>query len=229
MTDFQNSYDSWIAKCLKEKKGEDRRRLGHEHGYAEKLFLEKVWFPVFYHFDSLNPEFEVEDYIDGKRYLDFTYIRDSLRLAIEIDGYKQHASHATRAQFADSLMRQNHLVLDGWRILRFSFDHINDKPRMCQQVIQQFLGNYSGGTTAMLDGVNIFEAEVIRLGIRPQRSIRVADVCAKMELNTRNSRKLLRSMLDKQQLVHSGVGQVRIRSYRVISALMLDKKGLPFP
>ncbi|WP_337098628.1 hypothetical protein [Paenibacillus sp. YIM B09110] len=98
-----------------------------EHGYAEKLFLEKVWFPVFHHFDSLNPEYEVEDYIDG---------------------YKQHASHATRAQFADSLMRQNHLVLDGWRILRFSFDHINDKPRMCQQVIQQFLGNYFGGTTA---------------------------------------------------------------------------------
>ncbi|WP_307203806.1 hypothetical protein [Paenibacillus harenae] len=71
------------------KKGEDRRRLASEHGYAEKLFLEKVWFPVFQHFNCLTPEYEVDDYIDGKRYLDFAYIRDTLRLAIEIDGYKQ--------------------------------------------------------------------------------------------------------------------------------------------
>ncbi|WP_307469492.1 DNA-binding response regulator [Paenibacillus harenae] len=161
--------------------------------------------------------------------MDFAYIRDTLRLAIEIDGYKQHASQITRAQFSDSLMRQNHLILDGWRILRFSFDHINDKPRMCQQVIQQFRGNYFGGSSELLDGVNIFEAEVIRLGFRRQRNIRVADVCAKLEMNKRSSRKLLHNMLDEQLLVHSGVGQVRIRSYKVNPALKLDKKGLPFP
>lgn len=104
MTEFQNIYESWIARCLRAKKGEDRRRLSKEPGYSEKLFLEKVWFPVFHHFDFLFPEYEVEDYIDGKRYLDFAYIRDTLRLAIEIDGYKKPVSQATRVQFSDSLM-----------------------------------------------------------------------------------------------------------------------------
>ncbi|MGO4110128.1 hypothetical protein [Paenibacillus sp. YAF4_2] len=93
--------------------------------------MQKVWFPAFSQFDCLHPEYEIVDFRDGKRYLDFAYIRSPLRLAIEIDGYNSHAAGISRWQFSDHLVRQNHLVIDEWNVLCFSYDYVKDKPRMC--------------------------------------------------------------------------------------------------
>lgn len=41
------------------------------------------WRPSFQTFDHLHPEYEVFDYKDGYRYIDFTYILPYVRLAIE--------------------------------------------------------------------------------------------------------------------------------------------------
>ena len=86
-------------------------------------------------FYILYPEFEVKDFRDGTRYIDFAYIRQGLKLAIEIDGYTTHASQISRTQFSDGLIRQNDLMIDGWKILRFSYDDVKDRPRMCEQII----------------------------------------------------------------------------------------------
>jgi hypothetical protein len=59
--DFEEAYELFIQQHLKTRKGEARRRLQEGHGHADKLFIEKVWWPVFGHFDGLQPEFEVQD------------------------------------------------------------------------------------------------------------------------------------------------------------------------
>ena len=40
-----------------------------------------------------------------------------------------------RGRFGDNLMRQNQLVLDGWKIIRFSYDDLTQRKRRCQQMI----------------------------------------------------------------------------------------------
>ncbi|MGO4549093.1 hypothetical protein AB4Z29_30325 [Paenibacillus sp. 2TAB23] len=137
---FHAIHERWLGVHLTEREGESKRRLLQGHGHAEKLFLEAVWFPAFFELEGLAPEYEIADFRDGIRFLDFAYIKNGLRLAIEIDGYRSHAAETSRWQFSDSLMRQNHLILDGWKLLRFSYDDIKEKPRMCQQLLQQFMG-----------------------------------------------------------------------------------------
>ena len=65
-------------------------------------------------------------------------------VCIEIDGYKAHHKDINRWQFADQLTRQNHLILDGWKVLRFAYDEMKEKPRRCQQLILQMMGSWFG-------------------------------------------------------------------------------------
>jgi very-short-patch-repair endonuclease len=47
------------------------------------------------------------------------------RLAIELDGFE---SHGTKHSFKKDRERQNWLVLQGWTILRFTWDDLRDRP-----------------------------------------------------------------------------------------------------
>ncbi|MNZ35745.1 hypothetical protein D3C78_531490 [compost metagenome] len=68
---FEEEYTRFIEQHLKLRVGESARRLQAGHGHAEKLFLENVWWLAIGHFEHLHPEYEVMDYKDGFRYLDF--------------------------------------------------------------------------------------------------------------------------------------------------------------
>lgn len=138
--EFKEAHENWLHKHVQGRKGEARRRLEEGHGVGERAFLEKVWWPAVEHLQHLIPEYEVRDYADGQRFLDFAYIRGALKLCLEVDGYGPHWRDVNRRQFADQLMRQNHLILDGWKVLRFAYDDVTERPRRCQQVIQQALG-----------------------------------------------------------------------------------------
>jgi hypothetical protein len=88
--DFANAYNELITEHIQCRHGERLRRLTDGHGFAEKLLLEQVWWPAFRNFDNLHPEYEISDFRDGSRFLDFAFLRSSIRLAIEIDGYGPH-------------------------------------------------------------------------------------------------------------------------------------------
>jgi hypothetical protein len=133
---FEVKYEQFLATHMNNRKGESLRRLKAGHGYAEKLFLQYVWWPAIGHFNNLYPEYELNDYKDGSRYLDFAYIRLPFRIDIEIDGFHSHAKNMDRWKFADNLLRQNYLMLDGWKVIRFAKDHVENQPRQCQQIIQ---------------------------------------------------------------------------------------------
>lgn len=105
-------------------------------------FLRFTWFAAFGNLKGLVPEYEVKDYKDGFRYIDFVFFTNAHRVAIEVDGRASHRLNVTPAEFEDELMRQNHLVIDGWSVIRLAFLSIRDKPRQCQQVLQQMLGKW---------------------------------------------------------------------------------------
>jgi hypothetical protein len=103
---FEEVYALFMINQLKTRKGEAKRRLKEGHGHAEKLFLELVWWPIFRHFDYLFPEFEVRDFQDGYRYLDFAFIYLSFRVCFEIDGFGPHSRDMNRRQFAGYLPKK---------------------------------------------------------------------------------------------------------------------------
>ncbi|UKS27820.1 endonuclease domain-containing protein [Paenibacillus sp. HWE-109] len=186
---LQEQVDNYVSQHLAVRNGERYRRLSEGHGYAERLFLSQIWLPAFGNFNDLHPEYEVKDFRDGTRFLDFAFLRHALKLAIEIDGYGSHSAQISRRQFSDQWIRQNHLMMDGWKILRFSFDDIKHRPRMCIQLLQQFMGRFFGGSTQSIYALDCMEKEIIRFTWALDRPLTPQDVCEILSVKSQKARR----------------------------------------
>lgn len=214
---FDEAYDQFIRHHLDLRRGERRRRLEEGHGHAEKMFLENVWWPAFGNFQHLHPEYEVSDFKDGFRYVDYAYIHRSFHACFEIDGYGPHWREVDRWQFADQLMRQNHLVIDDWKVIRFAYDDVKTKPRRCQQIVQQLIGRELAAATAEQEqDFSLAEREIIRLALMRGSGITPGDVGSHLQISNKWARKLLADLVVKKVFSPDG-GTQRIRSYRLHS------------
>lgn len=220
------AHNELMKKHAKKRRGERLRRLKDGHDHAEKMFLEQVWWPAFGHFEYLHPEYEISDFRDGMRFIDFAYLQGSLRLAIEIDGYGPHLHKISRTQFSDQWIRQNHLVISGWRILRFSYDDVRERPRMCEQIIQQFLGRWLGGNGAFLSDLSFEEKEILRFAIRGNQNLTSNDVCECLGVEHQKARKLLQDLLSKGLIIPAGKGRERVRSFQLSNLVTVDSVGM---
>lgn len=210
---FEEKYETFLKTHMQLREGERLRRLQEGHNHAEMLFLKQVWWPLFSHFNYLHPEYEVDDFKGGKRYLDFAYIRPGFRICIEIDGYGPHLKNSSRWQFSDSLERQNQLVIDGWSVLRFSYDQVKEKPRRCQQFVQQLMGQWLGDELTQTS-LTIVEKEVLRLAIRKGEAIFPKEVASNLKFGDKKARKVLAQLVAKKILIPAS-GNKRVRSYRL--------------
>ncbi|MNW56583.1 hypothetical protein D3C74_343100 [compost metagenome] len=184
------------------------------HGHAEKLFLENVWWPALGHFENLHPEYEVTDFKDGFRYLDFAYIRQGIQLAIEIDGYGPHMRNISRVQFSDQCRRQNDLIIDGWKILRYTYDDVKEIPRFCQQKLQQFMGRWLGDEPRVIE-MDWLEKEIIRLFLkRGANPVTPGEICKHFGVSSKTARKWLHNLMTKKWIQPLS-GTKRIRSYKL--------------
>ncbi len=210
---FEEEYQVFLNTHIQSRTGERLRRLKEGHNQAEMLFLKQVWWPIYYHFNYLHPEYEVDDFKDGKRYLDFAYIRPGIRICFEIDGYGPHLKNISRWQFADNLERQNQLVIDGWKVIRFSYDQVKEKPRRCQQIVQQVIGQWLGDELDRTE-LTYYEKEVLRLAVRKGEAIFPKEVFACLKLSDKTARKVLSQLVEKKMLIPAS-GTKRVRSYRL--------------
>lgn len=226
MNEFENAHEAFIVKHISMRGGERLKRLKEGHGHAEKLFLEQIWWSAFGHFQDLHPEYEIKDFRDGTCFLDFAFLRHSLRLAIEIDGFGPHFTDISRSQFSDQLIRQNHLILDGWKIFRFSYDDVKNRPRMCEQLIQQCIGRHFGDVFNHLIELNYIEKEVIRFAHALGRAIKPVDVQKQFQFGQRKAQQTLKGMYQKSLLEPTGEGNARVRCYRVAQHVLASWEGL---
>lgn len=213
---FEKAYDLFLQHHIRFSSGERLRRLKESDLHAEKKFAENIWWPSFLHIDFLHPEYEVSDFKDGIRFLDYAYIRHTWKICFEIDGFGPHYENISRQKFSDNLMRQNHLVIDHWIVIRFSFDDILNKPRYCQQIIQQLLGrilNQPSGNTE-LPKLSPVEKEVLRLFVNHAKEIKLAEVSDFLQITKKTAYKYLNSLTEKGFIVPVN-GRQRIRFYRL--------------
>jgi hypothetical protein len=210
---FEEEYQVFLNTHSQARTGERLRRLEEGHSQAEMLFLKQVWWPSYFHFRYLHPEYEVDDFKDGKRYLDFAYIRPAVRICFEIDGYGPHLKNISRWQFSDSLERQNQLVIDGWTVIRFSYDQVSEKPRRCQQIVQQVIGRWLGDELDQTP-LSFLEKEVLRLAIRKGEAVSPIEIEKYLQLTDKTVKKVLSQLVDRKMLIPAS-GNMRVRSYRL--------------
>ena len=89
---------------------------------------------------KLEPQVFFVDIFGKERYIDFAL--DSLldRYALEIDGETYHHPQAlTSEDYADQLLRQNSLVHQGWRVLRWTDRQIAQQPDSVKQQLSILL------------------------------------------------------------------------------------------
>jgi len=218
--EFIKAYDGWMNKQRTASKGERKRRLTVTSNHAEKMFIKQVWWPAFGQFYLLHAEFEVKDFKDGWRYLDFAYITEGFKVCIEIDPFGTHWRDVNRSQYADNLMRQNHLVIDGWLVLRFSYDDIVEKPRVCQQIIQQLLGKMSMSSTIGEITVSPIEQAIIQLAASISTPITPVFAATSLGLHRTTVFKYIKSLVEKNLLLPTRTDVKRICSYRLNKALL---------
>jgi len=210
---FEEEYRIFLEGHVKSQIGERQRRLMTGDFHAEKLFLENVWWPLFHNFQYLHPEYEIRDFKDGQRYLDFAYLRPMIKLCFEMDGYGPHLKQITRWQFNDQLERQNHLVLDGWTVIRFSYDQIKEHPRQCQQMTEQIIAKLSGHGFGFLE-LSIMEREVVRFALSRGDTFSPREIGQLLGLSFKTVKKLLTGMVEKK-VIKPTQGKQRIHFYQL--------------
>lgn len=218
--DFLEEYEKFLNMHRKLRTGARLERLSSGLGHAEQKFLHNVWWPMFHHFENLHPEYEIRDYKEGSRYIDFAYVEPYFQVAIEIDGLGSHWRDITQWQFSEHCQRQNSLVIDGWHVLRFTFDDVNERPRLCQQTIQQLLGRWQSNSLDIKD-LSLIEREIVRLAIRSLNPMTPKDISTIFNIGTKHAQKLLHKLVQEHWLEPAS-GKVRITSYK----LHLSKKNI---
>lgn len=166
----------------------------------------------------MHPEYEVSDYRDGSRFIDFAYIRSPYLIGFEVDGYGDHHRHASRRKFGDDRFRQNYLALDRWIIFRFSYDDIRDTPRKCQQFIQQMLGKLYGVSRTSISDLELPAnlRELLRWALgHGQEFVFSPKEAARLLKVSQNTIYIYLNQLRTMELIEQASGGQRIRTYRL--------------
>lgn len=198
--DFETAHMAFIEHHAALRSGERKGRLIRGHLYAEKLFLQNVWYPLFGHLDYLHPEYEIYDWNRKSQFIDFAYVTPFGHFGIECDGFQSHVKDMDREKFSYSLNRETFLTAMGWKMMHFSFDDIQNRPEVCRMLLQMVIGPYmirNGTANSAAISAYVMEKEVLRLAWRLNRWIRPKDVIDHLDVDFRTARKWLRSLVEK--------------------------------
>src|SRR5690606_2996759 len=125
-----DDFNIFMKGQISSAKGERLRKL-KEKRHAETLFIMNVWRELGLGFNELVAEFKFQDVNGRVRFADFLYIRRFFKMIIEVDGFETHVTNMDRDLFGDSHTRQNSLSLQGYTIIRFTYDQVKDTPLEC--------------------------------------------------------------------------------------------------
>lgn len=198
--DYETTHLAFMEDHAARRNGERKGRLLRGHQYAEKLFLQQVWFPLFQQFKYLHPEYEVYDWNRKSQFIDFAYITPFGRFGIECDGYQSHVKDMDRDKFNYALNRDTFLTGMGWTMIHFSFDDIQQRPDMCRMLLQMVIGPRMIRQEAT-SFTEIMEKEVLRLAWQLGNRIRQKNVTDQLSVDFRTARKRLQALADKGYLI----------------------------
>lgn len=219
---FEAAFAAWWRRVRRKASDRGRARLAGGLSHASLYFLRFVWWPAFRSLSGLIPEYEIVDYKDGYRYIDFVYLTNGLRIAIELDGRGPHRLHISSADFEDELMRQNYLMLDRWLLLRFPYLMLRDKPRQCQQLLQQLLGSAGGAHMETFNQLSPTEQRILACVSKITGFFGPSQVAAVIGISKNTAHKYIRLLAAKQFISPVNAEHQKVRRYT------LNRDRIPF-
>lgn len=196
MSDFERAYSEFLIYHEEGRSGERRGRLVRGHSYAEKLFLQNVWWPLFGTFDDLHPEYEIYDWNRKSQFLDFAFLPEFGRFGLECDGFQSHIKDMDREKHSYAVNRETFLTGMGWRMLHFTFDDVQRRPEVCRMLLQLALAPFLIRNHSDRQ-IDLKEREVLKLAWTLGRKIRPKDVSNHLQINFRTARNRLHSLVKK--------------------------------
>lgn len=197
--------------------GTYRSRLGP----SETAFLDQVWGPAFhYDFLGLKAEYPFKDFKGGQRFADFVYLRNGMKLVVEIDGYTTHARDLSPGAFDDHLQRQNDLILSGWLVLRFSANQVTNRPQVCQRQLKQAIGHWwseanLASSTRRGDVWLIRKEHLLQIARHGEGYLCASDVAGALKISRRTAAAWLKRLASEGSLTPVLAGQRRVTRYRL--------------
>lgn len=216
MSEFEQCYSEFLKYHEQHRSGERRGRLLRGHGFAEKLLLQNVWWPLFGTFRNLHPEYEIYDWNRKSQFLDFAFLPEYGRFGLECDGFQSHIKDIDREKHSYAVNRENFLTGMGWRMLHFTFDDVQRRPEICRMLLQLVLSPHLIRSESEQQ-INLKDREVLQLAWALGRKIRPKDVRDHLQINFRTARIRLHSLVEKRLLKPINNGK-DIRYYELIES-----------
>ncbi|MCK9861981.1 endonuclease domain-containing protein [Paenibacillus sp. ATY16] len=214
--DYEEAHRRFIETHMEGRTGERKGRLSRGHNFAEKLFLQNVWWPLFGSFEHLHPEYEVYDWNRKSQFIDFAYLPPQGMFAIECDGFQSHVKDMDREKFSYSLNRDTFLTGMGWKMIHFSFDDVQNRPEICIMLLKHVLGTHMirGRHNAGSLFIPSFERDILRLAFHTGGRVGPKNLSDYFRISFRTARKRLQSLAAKGMLKPIERG-VQIRYYEL--------------
>ncbi|MEK4236763.1 hypothetical protein [Paenibacillus sp. FSL H7-0714] len=219
---FEREHNEWLCNHLKQRKGERLDALKRGHDYGNRLFVERVWWPLAGHFHGLHPEYEVKDWRGRSYFVDILWEIGASRIAFEIMDYGSHGTD--RSKYRMDLNRGLFLQSQDCTVLYISLDELKENPSFILSALRNILFSYllaeKSAKTTVERAYSRIERDLMRAAIRHHRVLRPADAARELELHTMTIIKYCRQLVDKGKFrpVARGSSQ-RIIYYEYIGTL----------
>ncbi|MBQ4133348.1 MAG: DUF559 domain-containing protein [Desulfovibrionaceae bacterium] len=103
----------------------------------ERWMCRDVIYPIIPR-EAIHGQYQFKLPYSGSRRADFAIkMPGGQRIVVELDGYTYHAKEVDKNKFNINLLRQNELTLEGWTVLRFSFDQMKENSGQCREILKQ--------------------------------------------------------------------------------------------
>ena len=132
---WQNLFEEKETVTLSEYLKVYQKRIRQE---SEKLFVSEFLYPILgkQNIKYVIPQYPFIDSEGKNRKIDFVIIKDSKKLALEVNGEFYHAEGIIpNEMFDDNLFRQNEILNAGYKLLRFSYNQLQ-MPNWRKQVFE---------------------------------------------------------------------------------------------
>lgn len=221
---FSEEHSKWLEYHTKRRSGERRSRLERGHGHGERLFLERVWWPIFGGLNDLHPEYEVSDWRGRPYFIDFAWLPGQCKFAIEVKGFGPHVQNMDRIRFRRELDRETFLQILGFRVITIPYDNLEDAPQLTINLLKLLLSPYIA--LGLLDApYTRLERDTLLIALRLNESIRPIDLVKELEINRRTAVNCLKSLCDRGKFrpILTGKG-TKVTRYEFVRSFTDDWK-----
>lgn len=202
---FQMEHDKWMSDHLRRRRGERLDALKRGHGYGNRLFVERIWWPLTGHFHGLHPEYEVKDWRGRSYFVDFMWVIGAVRIIFEVMDFGSHGTDRTK--YRRDLNRGLFLQAQDCSVYYISLDELKENPSFILSALRNILSPYlavefgSKGRFGVKRQVSRpyskIERELMRAAIRHNRVIRPTEAARELELHTMTVIKYCRLLVEK--------------------------------